>query len=259
MDLWATRLLCLKKKYTIDDYVQNGLIRHYDGIQNTRSGHSNSTTMWHDLASSKDLEWYSGSLSNENGAVWTDNSFHLFNSWNSNDYYHWMADGVSSDNVRLTQLTMSAVFDVDFTAQQNYLMSYPMSCILTLNVAIQGNQVGLGFTGVGTSYDDYVFYIMDATPTTKIHLTVTASLLNGQVKMYVNGNFVAETTETVYSTQLNNNEYLRLMNAGNASNPGAFLYFNHKGNMYNAKIYNRILTSAEIKKNYDVDVARFNS
>ncbi len=51
------------RQYTIEDYVQNGIVFWLDGIENTRSGHNASATKWEDLTSThRDMTYNSAKV-----------------------------------------------------------------------------------------------------------------------------------------------------------------------------------------------------
>lgn len=43
-------VLAMSRGPTIDDYVTDGVVLWYDGIENTRSGHNSKSSYWHDLS-----------------------------------------------------------------------------------------------------------------------------------------------------------------------------------------------------------------
>lgn len=60
---------------TAADYVQNGLIAHWDGLENIGYGeHSNNTSTWVDLAANYDLVNYAGESSGFWGDAWLENN-----------------------------------------------------------------------------------------------------------------------------------------------------------------------------------------
>lgn len=55
-----------------EEYIEEGMILHLDGINNTRNGHSTTTTTWEDISgNNNDFTKLSGA----SNAIWSDNSY----------------------------------------------------------------------------------------------------------------------------------------------------------------------------------------
>ncbi len=65
---------CLTATAEAATVVQNGLVAHYDGVNNTKNGHDASSTVWYDLVGGHDLPVAKNSTN-----FFTDNAFRLSN------------------------------------------------------------------------------------------------------------------------------------------------------------------------------------
>lgn len=247
MDLWATRLLCVKKD-PINKYVQNGLVRHYDGIKNTLSGHSSNTTTWYDLQGNANLSAENITLGS--GMYWMNNCFCVDN---GNDHANWKAS--RSSLTVMSTITMSVYFNVDYTDGYINVIQYPLNDLLRIGFMPYVNS-SLIVMANGIESNSGIMAMISDFGSNKTGITATYNFNTGLIQIYVNGVLTNSESGPSASPYIDDEDYFRLMNSGSGGTPDGNVLW---GKMYNAKIYNRILTSAEIKKNYDVDVARFNS
>lgn len=214
----------LFKHWTARDYVQNGLIAMWDGIENAGWGtHDPNATVWKDLVS--------GSLSTlEQGVSWTSNSAKT-----SEIGTRWAA---VSGNTANDVLSLTAVFKTydSTTLQFIYLNTYRRNCL-----GITTNSLGIGLRQS----------IPITTPSGKVwSLTVNYSTTSSQTAdaAYVDGSI---NTNRGSSNFANPQSYGS--NIGGGYNNGWF-----SGEIYNIRAYSSALTAEEIAYNYIVDKIRFN-
>lgn len=215
-------------------YVQDGLVLHYDAINNTGEGHSDTTTIWKDLSGNNNDGTMYNVLWGENGAV-----FNGDNSW------------VNCGAIESDYITICATFDVNSVTNIN-----------NQNIIGNWNSGGYGFCilrdgGVEGSFHVNGTYDIAqsdfAVSNGKVY-NVVASYDGNNIILYVNGLMVdnnqvtgtikrtSPTTVTALGTDPNENE---------ASNN--FL----NGKIYSAAVYNRALTVDEVRQNYEIDKERY--
>ena len=210
-------------------YVQEGLILHYDAINNTGDGHSSSATTWKDLSGNGNDgtitggTWSSQSLrftsSSENGGVKTKSNFPL---------------NFQNNTFNLV-FNLSSVSDVEalFGARNSSSDGFMFFNYRT------NNNIRKDTKGSGTRAK--VGERLSAN--TKYNLTLT--LENGTSKLYLNGTLAYTSSYTPASISFP----LTIFNAGGRSNA--------LGTIYSVKVYDRALTEEEVKRNYQIDEERY--
>lgn len=218
-------------------YITDGLITYLDAINNTGSGHSNSTTTWKDLTENS----YNATL--YNNPTWTENSI-IFNGTN---------------NYALLNNTKNKSYNPEFTME---IRVKPVSFIGSqTTMEFFGNWEG---AGGGFSYNKSGKYIamyylngyktISPTKTFDINTYVTMAVTynSNQTKVYING--------ILLGTLDYNNINLKVspVALGIGGNPGT----NGMGNyanieVQNVLIYDRALTANEVMQNYLTDQEKY--
>lgn len=235
-------------------YVQNGLIMHLDGIKNTSSGHSSSTTTWADLTGNNN----NGTLMNFGAGAWADNHL-VFNG----------SGGNSGPWVRLTRMEYSAM-SIEAAIE---LHQYPSSETDSVGYNVLGNvdqggsvlaiaQSGRAVHKATYSRSLGIFArYSTATSSSAIGLNQVRSL-HGSYSSPTNTLVANGVTNTASAT----GSYYQPLNSTvwaigtNPTGSSSSLYGNEQlfaGKVYSARIYNRILSSAEALHNQKVDLWRF--
>jgi len=209
---------------TARDYVQNGLVAMWDGIENAGWGvHDAATTVWKDLAGDNNFQNF------DNGVFWGDNFF-----------------GTSS----LLKCATASLYD------ENSIKA--MECGVALNgwyglvlaqFASNSNSPGrwFGFRSDGT------FNFADRGDCAAAALSVdTISVFSG---VFENGWTLYKDGVSV--TSLGAGMYWSDYTGGESSINTVSSYMT-SSKIYFMRLYSRALTSAEIAHNYAVDKARFN-
>ena len=209
-------------------YVSNGLVLHYDAINNTRSGHSSSTTTWEDLSGN-------GNDGTITGGIWTDNSL---NFTSSNTIYgirtnkNFPIDFNNTFNIVFKLTNVSSVeplFGSRTSSSDGFMLfNYNSTNALNLDTKGSGTRINLGNRlSANTNYD------------------VTVTFSGTTANLYVNGQLAGTKTFTDASL----NMPLSIFTAGAQSNA--------KGSIYSVKVYNRALSTAEIQQNYNIDKEKY--
>lgn len=209
-------------------YVSNGLVLHYDAINNTRSGHSSSTTTWEDLSGN-------GNDGTITGGIWTDNSL---NFTSSNTTYgirtnkNFPIDFNNTFNIVFKLTNVSSVeplFGSRTSSSDGFMLfNYNSTNALNLDTKGSGTRINLGNRlSANTNYD------------------VTVTFSGTTANLYVNGQLAGTKTFTDASL----NMPLSIFTAGAQSNA--------KGSIYSVKVYNRALSTAEIQQNYNIDKEKY--
>lgn len=210
------------------NYIGNGLILHYDGINNTGSGHSNTTTTWKDLSGNNN----DGIIT---GGTWQNNLLKFSTSNESNGVKTKQNFPIDYNNTFNIVFKLSNVNDVEAlfgsrstTTDGLMLFNFNTNNSLSLDTRGSNTRIQIGERLLAN---------------TLYNITVTFS--ENTVKSYVNG----ELTKTTNFTNASLNFPLTIFTAARRSNA--------LGEIYSVKIYNRALTNQEILQNYNVDKAKY--
>ena len=234
------------KKITSEKYVLEGLVLHLDGIQNTRSGHSDTTTVWEDISGNEnDFVKLSGA----SDATWRENSY--------------VGDGTNRTLYlnkailnNATECTVEVCYDIpSLPASNKYYWVFQ-------NREVSGPAKGFQFL-VGSTRRN-VQVLVNSTISNGLHNLTDVTDLNKRTMGFAvdntsitfadNGNFYTETSkEGVVDSIVERGNYSIGSNYP-WSTPANWLL---KGNIYSIRVYNRKLSEAELKSNYEVDKIRF--
>lgn len=225
----------LNPTVTEDDYVKYGLILHYDSINNTGNGHSSTTTTWKDLSG------------NDNTGILYNFDSTQTSGWNGN---YLTLDGV--DDYVLLNNTLENIqnFTIEYVMTQKRYYSWEFLW------GIKSNYFGMesGSSGYRYFYHYYndsrhIISINDAMGNLNEPVNNTVVYNNNMVSAYKNGELVVDNQKISE----------RISTSGTNFGIGADSNGNYKSKVdyYSFRIYNRALTSDEIKQNYDIDKIRF--
>ena len=216
-------------------YVKNGLILHLDGINNTGSSHSNTSTIWKDLSGNNN----DGTIK---GASWINNglAFDGVNDW------------VPIKELNYPEFTAEVTFSVNkLDGSENGIRIICNHQTGGFDIEINNNNIACFpyINGEYKSMRDNSEIIINK----KYNATITT---NGvESKLYVNGTLISSISvkDGVIGYPLNNTVVTLGANPKGTSAEAQF--FN--GTIYSARMYNRVLTKQEIKNNYEIDKSRF--
>lgn len=230
-------------KLSAEDYVQDGLYLMLDGIENVGIGmpHSYLATSWADLSG------HGRNAQLLNGCTWTANSI----------YVH----GKSSDSIvktagppSNTNFTLECVHKMD--SRDNYARLWDteayqntarFASLFGTSLApdnmcfIVDRSVDLNYNMIPVSTAARSFSVVPQTSSNKLGL-----------RAFVNGQDIQVVFPIVSPDEHPPSSTIDFGNRSNNPNRG------FDGAIFAIRIYNRILTPAEIATNYAVDVARFN-
>lgn len=215
-----------------DMIVKDGLIRYYDGNNNSGYSHSSNTTIWKDLSGNYDGEVIS--------STWENNSIVLDG---TNSY-------VNIGNIdNLTAFTLEA-----------YLIVSSYDVQKTVNIISNYESTGIALY-YGT--DGIPRFIITKDGGTKITLagkdkhqtndvhTITGTFDGTTAKLYIDS--VLVDTKEVGNTVIKSANNTPMVIGCNPNPTGCDTGYNLNGKVYSAKIYNRALTETEIKQNMNAD------
>lgn len=208
-----------------DMIVKDGLIRYYDGNNNSGYSHSSNTTTWKDLSGNHD-----GTLTN---TTW-DTTAVIFN---GEDSY-----ATFGELPELTTITMEATIIIN-----DFNMTYPN---IFNNVSATGTALYFaadhkprfrlydGTTKVNVTSDE--------TLDTGVLHTITATYDGTTAKIYIDG--MVTKSYAIANAVISPNTAKEMIIGRNPNTDG---WLNAK--IYSARIYNRALTETEIKQNMNAD------
>lgn len=216
-------------------YVQDGLQLHYDAINNTGDGYSNTTTTWRDLSPNHN----DGILSN---VTWDGNSA-VFDGSTS-----WVNCGEQNSNYQTLVVTFSV--DAINTGANN-------TCVIG-NWEAGGGGIFISpskkISGDFNINNAYQIIASNEDAQLQEIYCVSISYDGTNENMYVNGNKIGNISiEGTIKGPTNSTVYALGVNPIN-SNPQQEWF---RGKIYSAAIYNRALTEEEVMQNYQVDKLRY--
>ena len=222
-------------------YITDGLIHRWDGIDNTRSGHSDSTTTWYDLVGTYDLEMCANPQ-----LTWNASSLTFAGGSSSNSYLLSAADAVESAANKTVEVVLLPTQSESKTVLQPFYDSaLDQDAIGKINI-FNDNTV----SAQGKSANTYDTGLSAVTAVRSIVATINST--PAVVKVYVNGAEVSLSAKT-HSMRGGYNK----MVVGALKTSDANTAYPFTGRIYAIRIYNRNLTSAEIAQNYEIDCERF--
>ena len=233
---------------TEKDYAKYGLILHYDAINNTGNGHSNTTTVWKDLSGNGN----NGTLTNFNNTTssgWSDN-YLLF-------------DGVDDYTSVLKTKTVDELLENgSFTVEMTFkYVTVKDAYSFLIDLKREPGDPGKALW-IGTTQDKKI--VVDARPTSfftsyevvpnvDYNLTLKFDYNNSETSryVYINNKKIYEIPN--YKAKIYNNTSRTIIIGGE----DVSTYYNSNIILYSVRIYNRALTEDEIEQNYKVDKIRF--
>lgn len=222
------------------DYVQNGLVIQYDGINNTGNGHSNTVSVWKNLVSNN----YDGVLKNfslNSGSGWTSNGLK----------FDGVDDWVSIGELNLPKVTIEAVVKYDAIG------SGEMEIVSNF----ENGGYGLHFYNSKNIFAIYLsdhnsYYRTKSSNNVVVNknYSLSGSYDNVKAILYENGKKVENAIyDTIGLPQLSTILAVGCNPQGDTSFGGEFL----NGEILSVRIYNRALLDEEVKQNYRIDKIRF--
>jgi len=213
--------MAVKFPVTAKNYVQDGLIAMWDGIENAGWGvHDENATVWKDLIGDCDLTKYGNPEILYNGVNFSGNSC----------YYKWHSFG------KVGQFDATVSINTKESTSYSVVSWLPGTYGYGYVCSNYGKQLALTIENIGDNHF-----------TGKTRGSFSCSII-GRLTQYYNGNLYATTTRE--KSQLDTKSMC--IGAQNYSLMRPFF-----GTVYNIRLYNRALTAAEVAANYAVDKIRF--
>lgn len=210
--------------------VADGLVLYFDAINNTGTGaHDNAAVVWKDISGN-------GNDGVINGATWHD----MFLSFDGSN------DWINCGRQNFANITIEVLLKNNMTG----------------NGSISGNWQGGGY-GIEVwdgmyDMDAYIggtwVYARGSKPVVGEIIMLTGVYDGSAVLLYENGELVASTSKSGSIQAPSNNTVFSLGSNPDGSSIGGSLL---SGCVYSARLYNRALTSDEIKANYEYDRRRY--
>lgn len=219
---YSSQVITLDAVVTDKDYVEEGLVLYYDGINNTGSGHSDSVDIWKDLSGNDNDGILVGFDGNE-ASGWTNNSLKLDG---INDYVY--------KNIGIDQY--NATVEVVYKYYEgNCVFSTDTNGSVVMDENMRFKNISI--TNFDISNAVSVCFLYNKESQNNIYMKIFE---NTKYKSGVSSDVVA-------------GKYISL----GTNLPGQSASQFAKADIFAVRIYNRALTQEEINKNYKIDKLRF--
>ena len=223
-------------------YVEEGLIAHLDGINNTGNGHSNEVTTWKDLSNNgNDATLY-------NNPTWSNNSL----TFDGIDDYGILTNTANQAFPNgLTLETRVKILSTDNGSPRDYIMFLD-------NVSSTNPSNGMSlYIGKESPYriltrininNAYTIARTSATNELNRYYTMTTIYNNSKVSLYIDSELIQSIDASGQYAVSANPFYLSLQYLGP--------YYSNV-EFQNVLIYDRALTENEVLRNYQADLTRY--
>ena len=227
------------------EYVKEGLIVWYDGINNTRIGHDSTATIWENLVEDAN----NGTLKNvdfSSSSGWTNNSLILdgVNDWVQMSYLYY-------DN--MTVEIVAKPLDVNITKYQIYISNFENGGI-GIRKDDTNHNVGLAYSKTSSSF-------VGAASDKNIRIgqiySMSAAYDGNTMYFSENGNLYTKEQSGLVTKPQNSTTFAIGTNPSGTSEGLPDNAARTNLEVYSVRIYNRALTEEEIKHNYEIDEQRF--
>lgn len=213
-------------------YVQDGLMLHYDGINNTGNGHSTTATTWKDLTGNgHDIATIKGTINDDNIQLTGSQSMDIPVTGNFNNF----TVEIVTSNI---ETTSSMGFQFYGTYERAISTCLPWS----------DNVIYLDTSHEGSNYQR-ISKTIDFDKTGKHTLTFRQSTTSGAA-IYLDGNLWVENKSL---TRAIGNITGATLGGGHG---GLASYF-WKGKIHSFRAYSKGLTQEEITQNYNIDKSKY--
>ena len=208
---------------TADNAIADGLVLHYDSINNTGVGHNNTSPIWKDLHGNND-----GTLTN--GVTWENNSL----------AFDGIDDKVTYTGAITNNYSMVITINPELTGMHpRFVAENPFPSIYMNS----NNAYKLSFYGQGKD----TTFSPTTTPPEAVSTYIVVTYNGANVNLYVNGVKIG-TIETTTLPTAATTAYL----GGNGTTTRQYT-----GKIYDFMIYNRALTEFEIERSYLTNMSKY--
>ena len=229
-------------------YLKNGLILYLDGVDNTRNGHSTTTTTWEDLSGNNNDFTKHESAAN---TLWRDNSY-------------------VGDETNRTLILNKAILENSSACSIEVCYDIPKLKAyywVFQSREVEDNANGFQFWVNSNSRDlllwgnnSYISFINErGTNLTNLRKrTMAIAVDNSTLVFSDNGEIYNKDSNEGIIQSLMPRDYYAIGSAlpWKTETQWAKYWFN--GNIYSIRVYNRKLSEEELRNNYEIDRVRFN-
>ena len=225
-----------------NSYVEEGLIAHLDGINNTGNGHSIDTTRW------KDLSNHGNDATLYNNPTWSNNSL----TFDGIDDYGILTNTANQAFPNgLTLETRVKILTTDNGSIRNYVMF--IDNVSSTN-PVDGASIYIGkdsprsFISRIASNNAYLISRTNTDNQLNEYYTIVTTYDNNHANIYVDGDCIQKVDSAGQYNTSANPFYLSLQYLGT---------FYSNVEFQNVLIYDRALTENEVMRNYQADMAKY--
>ena len=216
-----------------DMIVKDGLIRYYNASNNLEYSHSSNTTTWKDLSGN-----YDGKVNN---VTWNTNNA-AFNGTSSN---------VNIGQIREKEITLEVYFKYETANNQIQYLISNVNDNLGITMLIDSDSR----PRIGVYNTEYRYIYGESLAPGAPYYNLTGTYDGTNLKLYLNGILLG--TLNVGTVQIYPDDATPMAIGCDPNvdqNGDYFCYSNFfAGTIYSARVYNRVLTEAEIKQNIIAD------
>lgn len=218
-----------------NSYVEEGLIAHLDGINNTGAGHSNETQTW------KDLSNHGNDATLYNNPTWSNNSLTF--------------DGLTNygrlENTANIEFPNGTTWEIRVKSINEYIFSNWEGGGEA--VRYRDNALNIAFGTYDTNSLLVDTRIPDTNYNNEIFHTITFTYDNQTIKYYCDGILI--NTQPLTNSVASSPAPFTL--GGNPKTINTTLDSYGSGEVQNVLIYDRALTENEVMRNYQADMAKY--
>ena len=224
-----------------NSYVEEGLIAHLDGINNTGNGHSKETQIW------KDLSNHGNDATLYNSPTWSNNSL-TFDGIDDYGILTNTANQAFPNGLTLeTRVKILSITDFEGESYNMFIDNATLSSTKGVSQHVMKDLSGFK-TRVGVGNASFSTIQNETSCGTDAYYTLLTTYDNNTVKFYVNSELIQTNNLTGTYTSSTNP-----FNLGKAVPNTAYANVEFQ----NVLIYDRALTENEIIRNYQADQMRY--
>lgn len=224
------------------DYVRDGLVHMWDGINNTGSGHDSSVTTWIDLVGNI-------TLTKQAGGTWKDNALN-FDPASSSDMLYWKdttETSIYTQNMTV-EVCIQPTSNTEFPESKSAVIVNISSSAVNAQRRIMLSKGDKSVGGYTTATNQ--FALTGLVSLRKVHhIACTYTQQTGTANVYCNGNLLTMSAQHSFGDSKRNYVFV-----GGSQGDSKYPYL---GDIHSIRVYNRVLSDNEIYENYLTDCARF--
>ncbi len=210
----------------LGDYVQKGLMLHYDAVKNTKNGHDKNATEWYDLSGN-------GRNGTLHEAIWTEDGL----------YFDGINDWVGIGQMDYENITIEAVVKYNKIAEgETYIVGNCQGGGYGLVVWNTKNAI---ISNINNEYDA----AYGSNSQSNVKYSISGKYNQKEIALFENGK--KDSKEKIGKITKTANNTIMALGANPTGNEVNDAYLN--GTIYSVRIYNRALTDDEVMQNYKID------